>query len=594
MIAAAAMIFSLASCSVNDIEKSDVITADKTTAYAKVVISMPKVTGTRADFTPGEKNGSFDEGAAESKIKSINLAFYDENGTYVCQASLDSEMTIGGADEPQGNLGNNVSSSYAQVLRVIIPEGVNKPTQVVAFINTDVKTYNLDELCTNGKVTADAFAEGEYFVMTNAGYYTSDEVGKGDYMIAASINLYDTEDDAKSAVADVIYVERLAAKITVDVKKDDNEVKIDQDEANYVVKDVDDKLVTLKYMPKFWGATGTAKDENVVKTQFEKTATWMNAADQHRSYWAKSAYYTDTPYPTVDDSPLSYLIFKDIAGTADDDHDSDDDVMNATGKSNYVFEHTASVGIEGMDLISNTYVIVTGNYEVYVDGTLDESVYYKDEKVNFYLLSIGVDANEKLEDDEENPDFGKSVFRIFNETQLMKYLLNYNGISAVYEDEDGTEIEDARLADFFELKYKAGDDGVSKYYLAIKAGETVYVKNEEDDSYEKLETEEDLTLKKSTNSRHYYFPEGGAYFNVPIPQNISGSDITYGVVRNHSYVLTIEKIQSLGAPLDENKFTSDPDNPGNDPVIPDPNFDNYINAKINILSWHVVEHGVTL
>ena len=574
------MLVSLASCSVNDVEKPEVITADKTTAYAKVVISMPNVTGTRASFDEGKM--SFDGGETEeSKIGSINLAFYDENGTYVCQASLDSELDLGSA-EPQGeagNDGNNVSNSYAQVLRVTIPEGVNKPTQVVAFINTDVKTNNLNELYTNTKVTVGAFANDEGFVMTNSGYYNG-----SDYVIAVPVTLFPTEAEADEVKTEeegmtVIYVERLAAKITVDI----DEKGITQNkEANYVVKSVDGKTVTLNYTPKFWGATGTAQEENMVKTQFNKSAEWMNAAGLHRSYWAESVYYTTTPY-TVADSPLTYLKFNEIAGTADGDHASDD--MNAIGKSNYVFEHTASVGgIEGMDLISNTYVIVTGNYDVYVNGDLDTDVYFKTDEenekvVDFYLLSNGVD-NES----------GKSVFTIYNETQLMNYLLGYNGIDAVYADEKGDEIEVDDLANCFELEYKVVD-GVGKYYLAILAGETVYV--EKEGSYVELTAD---ALVKSTNSRHYYFPEGGAYFNVPIPQNISGNNITYGVVRNHSYVLTIEEIQSLGAPLDENKFTSDEpgSEPGGEPVIPDPNFDNYIKAKINILSWHVMKHGVTL
>ena len=74
----------------------------------------------------------------------------------------------------------------------------------------------------------------------------------------------------------------------------------------------------------------------------------------------------------------------------------------------------------------------------------------------------------------------------------------------------------------------------------------------------------------------------------------------YGIVRNHSYVMTINSINGLGAPLDESKIGPDPENPTDDdpeePIVPDPDDlkDAYIHAALKVLSWHVVSQGVDL
>lgn len=572
MIAAAAMIFSLASCSVNDIEKPGV--ADKTTAYAKVVISMPNVPGTRADFTSGEGDNTVDVGTEpERLVNSINLAFYDEYGTYVSSGSL--------ASERKKNESGNVSDTYADIVKVTLPEGANKPTQVVAFINMPAETANLNDLRTNKTVTTDSYlGDQSGFKMTNAGYYDGEN-----YVIAVPVTLYTTEDEAKANDPDDIYVERLAAKITVNDAEN-----IKQNAVNYDINTVDGKSVKLKYTPKFWGATGTADKENVVKTKFTKSADWMVVGD-HRSHWAEGVYYYGTGTDAENakftaEGPLKYLKFKEIAGTGTEQPAA----MNAMKAANYVLEHTSPLGIDEMNLISNTYVIVTGSYEVSVEETKgngnyvkDETVYVKGNQVDFYLLSTGMKND-------------RNQFTIYNEAELMEHVLGYcNGIDAVYSEEaDGKEITVADLVNYFTLDYKKDDQNGGKYYLNLKKQEgseelvTVYVK--ENGSFRKLESKD---IERSTNSRHYYFPAGGAYFNVPIPQNLATK--TYGVVRNHSYVLTITEIVNLGAPLDEAKFTTDPKNPGEDPVIPDPDdFQNYINAKINVLSWQMVSNNVVL
>ena len=571
--AAALLSLGFSACNKVDVQSPDVNPSEMTTAYAKVAIYMPKGTSTRSDVTASEADEKFAAGTEEESIvKDIQLALYDDFDNYVGIGKLVSQMT----EKPTQDGKDNVSDTYEKVFRLTLSDGANKPTKVVAFINMDANTSNLNDLLTNGKVTESVYKTTDGFIMTNSGYYND----KGEYVVAAAIPgdaIYHDETEPSSTTVP-IYVERMAAKITV------NSVNPDQNNLNYVVNDVADKEVKLEYTPKYWGATGTAQKENLVKTAFEnKTSSWMNDAGSHRSYWANGVNWglKIDEYSTAS-GPLTYLNFGAIKGVGEAESENAPANMNAIGKSNYVLEHTSPLGIDKMNLIANTYAIVTGNYAVKQDES--EHAWFKadeDGNVDFYLLLAG-------EKD------GKKVYTIYTESQLIAYLLKWNGVEKIYTDGTAGEAllvtdNEAKFAEYLTLGY---DFENNQYKLA--AGDSPVYVDGEAGGREELDV---TKLTKSTNSRHYCFPKGGAYFNVPIATNTTATVNTYGVVRNHSYVLNITEIQNLGAPLDENEFKEDPgDNPDPKPVVPDPDDfqDNFIKAKINVLSWHVIDNGVTL
>lgn len=573
--AAALLSLGFSACNKADVQSPDVNPSEMTTAYAKVAIYMPKGTSTRSDVTASEADEQFAAGTEEESIvKDIQLALYDDFDNYVGIGKLVTQMDPENADKP-GRDDSNVSDTYEKIFKLTLSDGANDPTKVVAFINMDANTSNLNDLLTNGKVPASDYQTTDGFIMTNSGYYKGNE-----YVVAADIPvdaIYHDETKPSGKTVE-IYVERLAAKITV------NSEDPDQDDLNYVVNDVAGNEVKLEYTPKYWGATGTAQKENLVKTAFENDEpSWMNDANNNRSYWANGwnwgltieQYTTGNGKVKDQDDPLHYLTFGDLAGTANNTG------MNAIGKSNYVLEHTSPLGIDKMNLIANTYAIVTGNYAVMQDESEHEWFKADEEgNVDFYLLLAG-------EKD------GKKIYTIYTESQLIAYLLKWNGVEKIYTAETGgieLDVLDntAEFAEYLTLGYNFEDNqyklaaGTSSVYVDGETGRVVL---------------DVTTLKKVTNSRHYCFPKGGAYFNVPIATNTTATVNTYGVVRNHSYVLNITEIKNLGAPLDENEFKKDPgDDPDPKPVVPDPDDfkDNFIKAKINVLSWHVIDNGVTL
>lgn len=88
---------------------------------------------------------------------------------------------------------------------------------------------------------------------------------------------------------------------------------------------------------------------------------------------------------------------------------------------------------------------------------------------------------------------------------------------------------------------------------------------------------------------------GLMYYNIPIEHLNNGAitengiipEAKYGVVRNHHYVVTVDKLEKIGKGIFD----------GDEKIVPgdDPDGDiYYVGAKINILSWKIVSQNVEL
>jgi hypothetical protein len=78
-----------------------------------------------------------------------------------------------------------------------------------------------------------------------------------------------------------------------------------------------------------------------------------------------------------------------------------------------------------------------------------------------------------------------------------------------------------------------------------------------------------------------------SYYTVDI-EHLGNNEITnYAVVRNHSYVITVDGIKGLGTPVyDANNNVATPTEPEET--------SSYVAARINVLSWRIVNQNVTL
>ena len=591
LYASAAMV-ALASCSR---EAKEVITPEMSTSYAKISISMASAPGTRADW--GEfDSGSYDE--SKMALEDIHLVFYDDAGFVVGSGEhIATALDEGFSITATGTEFAGVSDDNAVVFKLDLYEGAPLPTKVAAFINVDPMAFNLDKISDIMTNVSDVYKTEKGYIMTSAGYYDAE----GEYVIAAKLNsdgIFTTISqaaDAGATKAADIYVERLAAK----VKIDNDAEGVDQDNQKFIVKDKDGAELSVKFSETFnWGLTGTAKEMYMLKKPFgyetddsEIDNSWMYDSDKCRSYWAEGANWEkgyDAYQPEEGEPLLNYLSYNGVVENG-----------KPNGETDYALEHTYDYSVlKDAPLfnvnVPSTSAIVIGTYEIKKGDT---PITFEDEGDNgFYLLYAGADN-------------GKSVYTLYSRAELIDYLVNGKTIY----DRDGEEVSDFSLA-------KVG----TQFKLVAKECQ-VDPEDDNDKTYTTLYTDnEQKNEVAKTNARHYVGSMG--YFFVPVKHHLasvkkhqvesdeSGEDAVtepvtgyYGVVRNHSYVLSITSIQGLAAPLDD-KYTSegddvDPEDPNypeggdpDEPIIPDPDDlkEAYIQASIKVLSWHVVSQKVEL
>ena len=122
----------------------------------------------------------------------------------------------------------------------------------------------------------------------------------------------------------------------------------------------------------------------------------------------------------------------------------------------------------------------------------------------------------------------------------------------------------------------------------LKAGVKVYKKKSDGSgSFETTDSNDELN-NSLAQSPVQVRKDGMTYYFTPIrhlAQNKTEMGY-YGVVRNHSYRITINTISGFGTPV------YDPDEII-DPVIPK-DTETYLAARINVLSWRVVPSSVDL
>lgn len=497
----------------------------------------------------GTRAGDFEDGTAdENAIGNARFFFYDANGNYVTEGFTNS-ITENGKEDP------NVEEK--NVLGVILKDVQEQPGYVLALLNLPTADeqkligLSIDEA---RELLAASYREGNYFIMTNSTY-----ADNGTWMDATPIstaNLCKTEAAALEHPV-TIYVERLAAKITV---KEGTNIEIN-------AGDVYEAGASEPVKPEIeilgWGLNATNKNGYYLK-HIDPTATYFdnwNYAPYFRSYWAEDPNYTEGTYPANaaadnDLSSLNYFTALDIK-----------DGGKTFGDSDYCLENTLAgdLLVGDQHLSAATHVIFIARLRLNRAGENETLVRYKGvfyTEEDFKRAAYNdLTANDKLWKHDDMSDATGAYVTLDPKTDI-----NVKNVG------DGkVNIE---LVNTDEPIYKDG------------YGTTPYTEDELKDLFAKISDAEG-------------YNEGLMYYVYPIQHlntagEIETDDATgektypvgyYGVVRNHSYQLTLTKVTGLGHPIWEEEES----------IVPNYDPDTYyIAAELNILSWHVVETNIEL
>lgn len=545
-------------CTNDGVENNVPNTFPANQAFINVRLSDVGSMGTRGT------DGGYEYGSAdEHAVKTAHFYFYDNAGLFVSEGSAWNGGNASTVD-PAENI--EFRSNTVVVLENL--EGKGYPNYMVTVLNkpagfTAPQTLDeMEKLLVDGiTTTAD---EKTYFTMSTSSYKRDDNTK---YFVTPI-----TEENFTLEPVDVgnitnyveVYVERLAAKVTLGVSSELTSKTIEGKDGVFypitstVAGDDNDETTianeNLLIQFRGWKLNGTANKSHIVKnintawTDEELGFAWNKAAD-FRSFWGKSFNYgvgTYTYGVNGDNCPLTYVNLNDN--------------LVEVGKSTYCAENTNTA----------TVLNTEGNNPAAITSIL--------------LKAVVCDA-------EGNAlDLVRYNGVLFEDEQFLSYVLNVmnsNGNWNVWvagEDGKYTQLDEAGV------ELVKNGSGVK---VQLKAGQTLYSKNAEG----QFEAIADVTAINdklgATCTGAIGYKGGEMFYNIPIEHlNPIEADATtleeanYGIVRNHHYVINITKLDKVGKGI----FT-----PEEEIVPDDTDKDTYaIGAKINILSWKVVNQNVEL
>lgn len=579
-----------------------VFTGDE--AYISVRLSDAGSIQSRATTTdPGYEYGSTNE----HDVKNAYFYFYDANGVFVCEGSA-----WNGGNASQSETGKNDGNIEFKSNTVVVLKGLtekNYPKYMVTVLNrpdglsaSGSVPQSLDDMV---KKLASGTGEGitttientQYFVMSTTSFKHDDTDGlSGKYFVTEvkdeNFSLAPIPDPENISNSVTVYVERLAAKVTLKVDGSLTPVTIDgkgdyykvkatvagegnDDDANASGNQIAAEDLYVKLLG--WKLNATAKSSNIVKNidenwSNEETGSlgfvWNKPTDS-RSFWGKSFNYgvESYSYPMTAQGydnnktnyPLNYYSLKENL-----------QALGTTGVA-YCAENT------------NTSTIVSANFPSAVTSIL--------------LKAEVCDATGTA------LDLVRFNGVLFKQSSFVEYILNAMKAKAqwnVYKKtNDDPETYQQLAASDVELVH-ISDGKVKVQLTAATKALTLYKKA--GDSYTEITDKGSFDTNLSTectNGNAIGYKGGLMYYNIPIEHlneavntEIEGKTVIpeakYGVVRNHHYQVTINKLENIGHGI------FDP----NEVIVPGDSDDDkksyYVGAKINILSWKVVSQGVDL
>ena len=572
----------LGACSSSDDLKDGGATANEAKSYIAVNIKSVGTTGagTRADYTQG--GGTYEDGTAnEGAISKVRFFFFNSDGsayimkgTEVNYKELDASVT-----SAEGN--DHLQTIEGKTTAMLVIEGETKtaPAYMIAVVNPQTltklenKAYRESQLRDEFtdkrfvKIATDGTGNKQYgdFVMSNSVYAEN-----GARVCASSVSghVEENSDDATRNPVD-IYVERVVAKATTTVNTKNGWEKITSgaDDGKYKIKvgkiNIDAEHEKDVYaVVQGWGLADENGNAELEKQIDVSSNNWTSAIlgidpwtspDYHRCFWSASVTFT----PASGTNPIVNHAFSAF---------------------------TTPFGTTPLYTCPNTPTYEEFNTQKINDKPYDNT-----------LTKVLVAAKLVYYDDENNShpaDICKyRGMQILGADNVLKQVAKDH---SEYWTVDPSNASKHVLLAFTDLEYTrtslsgSSTDELKSYEVrpVLKAGVKVYKKNS-DGSFATTDSNDELNSSLA-ESPVQVRKEGMTYYYTPIrhlAQNKTEMGY-YGVVRNHSYRITINTMSGFGTPV------YNPDEVI-DPVIPK-DTETYLAARINVLSWRVVPSSVDL
>lgn len=541
------------------------------------IVSTPSNGKAGGDQTPGDpnNNATYEEGyASENQVNKVRFYFFDVNGNAadVCHDNgganfYDWKATDAGNDMP------NVEKVLEATIVISTPEGHELPSRMMAVINPDEEglgneSLSVSELRARTRdYVATATGTDGAFVMTNSVYAAgTTEMAWSD----VTSDFYCDSEAAALAKPVNIYVERNVAKVRVTFGDSFAENK--QADGTYLIplKDAKGNAILVGgqqvyFKANGWNVTAAAKngylskhiDSSWSSTLFGNGEPW-NWGPYFRSYWAINTFAT-----TDWEANLTWDSYNNIGARKFD---------GSLANSIYVNENapqlTAENGVEPF-----TKAIIAGEICDENGNPVEVCIYAGARMAGRDALKTAL-----LAQLQQN---GMIYKRTVNGTDVTYTSLTaadvtfITALEAAAEGVTGSETTTGRYVVYMQLTDEA------------KAAQWSYSNADNQDASELISGDDANAYLKGKFANVQIYNEGKTYYYFPIEHlGAEGNVGQYGVVRNHIYACAINTIAGLGTPVYDPDQTIYPEKPENE--------ETYIAAKINILSWRVVNSNVDL
>lgn len=516
--------------------------------------------------------GDFEYGVDEQAVANAHFYFYDENGVFVVQGNAWNGGNPSG--DPVGNI--EFTSNTLVVLKGLTKKAY--PKYMVTVLNKPQNFVHGTTLAEMKAALADNASEGIIYANSGTNYFAmsttsfAGQAGLEDNYFVTEIKEENFSlEPITGTIANpvTIYVERLAAKVSLMISQDLEAEKINGKDYYKIKASVagdpnagDDNIAAENLYVELlgWKLNATAKKSRIVKninkdwTNTDLGFIW-NVPSFYRSYWGQSFNYDQSGYPTntAEAAASEYLNYVSL-----------EDGIVEIGKSAYCPENT------------NTSDIVSANFPSAVTSILLKArICDKDGNALNLLRYNGL---------------------LFQQDTFLEYVLNIlksrNELNVWYATTDGSGTTTYTQIGKDYVKLVNVADGELKVAFTNPSSTTLYSKGA-GDTYTEITDFDGLNTSLADVSKGAVGYNGGLmYYNIPI-EHLNNADITngvipeakYGVVRNHRYVVTINKLENMGKGIyDETEV-----------IVPGEDVETYfVGANINILSWKIVNQGVDL
>ena len=521
--------------------------------------------------TPTTRTTDYENGTAgESAIKKVRFYFFNGDGSpYLIKTGID-----GGGDKnwleasPADDTPTSGTPSQIEKITqtVLVINGIQSaaPAAIVAIVNPETVdaatlknggTMRLSELRYSAvgrnfyKKDADNGAVSE-FVMSNSVY-----VNAGEDVCASLVagHVTTSAETAKAKPVD-LYVERVVAKVTADVKNSAFELGngTNWETNKYGTKDPVGKSGDYDVYAVIEG-WGLANENGKAEVEKQVNKTWTDGtlgftpwttADYHRCFWETSVAFdagTGGNQPVNPTFNQLKAKMQDVLYTLPNTPESKDKIANL--KDNDLTKFAVAATLRYKDAAGNWH-----NAEI----------------CRYNGVSIlGID------------NLKRQVALTFSQYYTSTDATNYTQLSKDdidFKDPDGT-MQQYRVTPTL----ANAPAGTKKYYTKTTTGTTPTFRE-----VNKADVLAAIEADKAEIRR-----DGRAYYYVPIKHlGGTGELAEYGIVRNHFYKITLTGIKGFGTPV------YDPDKVV-DPIVP--TYENtYLAARVQVLQWRVVNQNASL